>query len=172
MRIELGRKGDYAVRAVLSIARHHEEGRRKSRLIATEMDLPPRYLRQILAELVRAEILDATAGPDGGYTLARPPQEVSLLEVIECAEGPIRTDICVLSGGPCDWGSVCPLHYTWNEAERSLRSELGRVTFAELAELDASIEAGTHPPTEPHRVESPRLGVRDHEGDSAPPAPR
>ena len=167
MRIELGRKGDYAVRAVLSVARHHGEGRRKARLIAAEMDLPPRYLRQILAEFVRSGVLLATAGPDGGYTLARPPEEVTLLEVIEQAEGPLRTDVCVLQGGPCDWGEVCPVHYVWSSAEQSLRHELDGVTLAQLAALDAEIESGQNVPVEPHRVNSPRRGTRDQ--GSTPP---
>ena len=167
MKIELGRKGDYAVRAAISVARHHDSGRRKAREIAAEMDIPARYLPQILAELVRGGLLRATAGPDGGYTLAREPAAISLLEVIEAAEGPLRTDVCVLSGGPCDWEQTCPVHEVWSEAERALRERLSAATFADLADLDALIEAGRYRGgAEPHLVDSPRRGVRD---TAAPP---
>src|SRR3990172_10072995 len=67
MQIALGRKGDYAVRAVLELARHYGAGRRKAREIAAEMDIPHRYLQQILNTFVRSDLLTAAAGPDGGY---------------------------------------------------------------------------------------------------------
>ncbi|MHC4067293.1 MAG: RrF2 family transcriptional regulator, partial [Planctomycetota bacterium] len=69
MRVALGRKADYSVRAVLDLASHFGRGRRKAREIATVMDIPERYLGQILADLVRADLLSAVAGPDGGYSL-------------------------------------------------------------------------------------------------------
>ena len=85
MQVTLGRKGDYTVRAVLHLARHYGKGRRKSREIAAEMDIPERYLPQILANLVRHNVLVAVAGPDGGYALARDPGVLSLFEIVEVA---------------------------------------------------------------------------------------
>jgi Rrf2 family protein len=90
MQVALGRKGDYSVRAMLYLARHADDGRRKARVVATAMEIPHPYATQILANLVAEELLIATAGPDGGYELARPADEISLLEVVEAAEGPIR----------------------------------------------------------------------------------
>ena len=115
MRAVLGRKGDYSVRAVLDLASHTEQGRRKAREIATTMDIPERYLGQILANLVREGLLVAVAGPDGGYELAREPEEITLLEVVEASEGSIGLDECVLKGGLCDW-SRCAW-YTWRGPE-------------------------------------------------------
>src|SRR5690606_33444564 len=100
VQVTLGRKGDYTVRAVLNLARHYGAGRRKSREIAAEMDIPERYLPQILANLVRHGLLVAVAGPDGGYALARDPGDITLFEVVEVAEGPIALESCVLRGGP------------------------------------------------------------------------
>src|SRR5680860_1715988 len=117
MRIELGRKGDYAVRAVLHLARHNGDGRRKTREIAADMDIPEKYLPQVLGEMVRAGVVLSVAGPDGGYRLARPPAEVSLLEVVEAAEGPVSSETCVLRGGPCRWEDVCAIHFAWSEAQ-------------------------------------------------------
>ncbi len=167
MQIALGRKGDYAVRAVLDLARHWGGGRRKARQIAEVMDIPERYLPQILALLVRHGLLVATAGPDGGYQLARPPKEITLLEVVEAAEGPIASDECLLRGGPCDWEHVCPLHNPWSRAQSVFAQQLRRTTFAELAAEDADIEAGRVPPPEtPHHAKqvarrAPRRGVRE-----------
>jgi Rrf2 family protein len=143
MQIALGRKGDYSVRAMLDVARHHGQGRRKSREIAAAMDIPERYLPQILANLVRHGLLFAVAGPDGGYALRRDPAEISLLEVVEAAEGPVRSDQCALRGGPCDWENVCPLHHPWSAAQEALMEPLRGTNFRQLAEADAAIEAGT-----------------------------
>jgi len=86
MQVALGRRGDYSVRAMLALARAFGDGRRKARQIATTMDIPARYLSQIMAPLVRQHLVLATAGPDGGYELTRPPASITLLEVIEAAE--------------------------------------------------------------------------------------
>ena len=163
MQIALGRKGDYAVRAMIEIARYHGRGRRKARQVAAAMDIPERYLPQILALLVRQDLLVATAGPDGGYALARPPGEITLLEVMEVAEGPISADHCLLRGGPCSWEHVCPAHETWDAAQRALATRLGQTTFEDLARQDAKIEAGKipPPPTPHHPVTVPRLGRRE-----------
>lgn len=144
MRLTLGRKGDYAVRAVLDLARHWDTGRRKSREIATSMDIPERYVGQILANLVHEGLLVATAGPDGGYALARAPADVTLLEVVEASEGAVALASCVLTGGPCDWTTVCPVHETWSRAQRAFIEHLDATTFAVLAEIDAAIEAGEY----------------------------
>ncbi len=124
MQIALGRKGDYSVRAMLDIARHGDDSLRKAREIADAMDIPPRFLTQILASLVRHGLLDAEAGPTGGYALARPSDAISLLEVAEAAEGSIALDECVLRGGPCGWVDVCPIHVPWSRAQNTLIAEL------------------------------------------------
>lgn len=162
MQIALGRKGDYAVRAVLDLARHAGTGRRKSREIAEVMDIPERYLPQILALLVRHRLLIATAGPDGGYELARPPADITLLEVVEAAEGPIANTECLLRGGPCDWEHACPLHHPWSRAQSALTGQLRQTTFAELAASDEALEAGLEPVSVPPPTvaRTARRGVR------------
>lgn len=161
MRAVLGAKGDYSVRAMLHLARHAEDGRQKARAVAEAMEIPDRYATQILANLVAHGLLTATAGPDGGYELARPSEEISLLEVVEAAEGPIRLDRCVLRGGPCEWIEACPLHETWSRAQRAMIGELESASFADLAAIDAAIDAGTyHLPanTRAHEIPTPRGG--------------
>ena len=160
MQVTLGRKGDYTVRAVLHLARHYGKGRRKSREIAAEMDIPERYLPQILANLVRHNVLVAVAGPDGGYALARDPGELSLFEIVEVAEGPVALESCVLRGGPCDWEHVCPLHVPWKRAQDALTAHLRATTFRELADVDTALERGVYTERGDHPRETPRAGAR------------
>lgn len=159
MQVTLGRRGDYAVRAVLNVA-GHSPVRRKARQIVAEMDLPARYTTQILGSLVNAGLLQAQAGPDGGYTLARPAEEITLLEVVEVAESPVSLDRCALRGGPCDWTALCPLHDVWAGAQRAFTERLRKATFADLVAADVAIQAGDRTDDPPHQVPVERRGVR------------
>ena len=169
MQVTLGRRGDYAVRAVLDLSRHHGRGLRKSREIAVEMDIPSQYLTQILGALVRAGLLQAAAGRSGGYRLTRPPGEITLLHVVEAVEGEVTMDRCVLRGGPCDGEDACPLHHEWGKAQQVVRAQLRKTTFARLSRTDAQIERGMlPPPAAPHARAHPRRGQRSPFGAEMP----
>ncbi|WP_165492173.1 RrF2 family transcriptional regulator [Egibacter rhizosphaerae] len=140
MQIRLGRRADYAIRAVLHIARRHGE-RAKAREIAEAMHVPETFLPQILAALVRAELVTSVAGPDGGYALATEPERVSMLDVVTAVEGEVRSTDCVLRGGPCRWEDRCAVHEPWARAQQALLDQLGATTFAELREADELLEA-------------------------------
>lgn len=161
MQLNLKRPGDYSIRAMIDVTRHHDSGRRKAREIASEQQVPYKSLTQILANLVAAKLVQAKHGPDGGYTLARPATDITLLDIIEAAEGPVTLDRCVLTDGPCDWDTSCPIHDTWTRAQTALIAELASTTLADLAGIDAAIQAGTHrPQTEPHPQPTDRHGGR------------
>jgi Rrf2 family protein len=140
MQMTLGSKGDYSVRAVLDLARAYGAPRRKARQIADKMDIPPKYLPQVLGDLIRAGLVESVAGPGGGYSLARPPREISLLEVVEAAEGQIRNTKCLMRGGPCHWDDACSVHAAWAEAQEKMAVQLAKTNFAELARKDAEME--------------------------------
>jgi len=162
MRMNLTNEADYAVRAVLDLAVHHPQTRTR-RQITTAMDVPSNFMSRILATLVRHDLLNSAAGPNGGYTLARAPSEINLLEVIEIIEGPVAVDECVLGGGSCDWTEVCPLHQTWSEAKTSFTNHLA-TTFEHLTDTDQAIRAGTYQlpdHTPPHPTTPPRHGTND-----------
>lgn len=130
MDLQLSRKGDYAVRSAIDLAAHYGDGYRKIREIAADMDLPIPYTPQILGILTSAGIAEAKAGRDGGYRLRRPPAEISLLDVVEAAEGTLKSSRCTLRGGPCSLDGVCPVHDSWVRAREALRSSLAGTTLA------------------------------------------
>lgn len=141
MRVRLGRKGDYAIRAVLDLAGHEGAGRRKTREIADAMAIPESYLPSILAELVAADLVTSLAGRDGGYALARPAAQISMLDVIEAAEGEIDLAQCVMTGGPCGWEHECAVHRFWSGAQDAFRDHLAGVDVAQVAAVDATLAA-------------------------------
>lgn len=145
MRLELGRRADYAVRAAVDLARHADTGgRRKARAIAVEMAIPLSYVPQIMAELVRSGIVESVAGPDGGYVLANAPDEVRLLDVISAMEDEMVATSCVLRGGPCRWEDACAVHVPWTRAQVALLESLAGTTLQDLVEIDRELEAGTY----------------------------
>jgi Rrf2 family protein len=148
VQVTLSNKGNYGVRAILDLAHAYGGPRRKAREIAQMMRVPQNFLAIILAELVRAGLLNATAGKEGGYTLARPPRGISLLEVVEAVEGPIVLTECLLRGISCGQDGYCAAHEAWSSAQSALMARLARVSFADLARADSALrgtgaEAGT-----------------------------
>src|SRR4051812_35667795 len=101
MRLELTRRGDYGVRAMLALASTEDERPVSVRRIAEMMAIPAPILPSVMRQLVRAGLADAISGRSGGYRLGRPAGDINLLEVVEAIEGDSRRQTCVLRGGPC-----------------------------------------------------------------------
>ena len=130
--MELTHRGSYAIRAVLTLARADQDEVVPARHIAKEMDIPVRFLPQVLGDLNRAGIVEARLGRAGGYRLSKPATEISLLDIIEAAEGDARRQTCVLSGKPCDGLDPCDVHDMFYEAQEAILQRLDGVSVAEV----------------------------------------
>jgi len=134
MRLELTRRGDYAVRAAVALAASNGDGLLSTRRIAAEMQIPPRFLPQVMADLVRADLVVAHTGRSGGYRLSRPATAISLLQVIRASEHDRAVRTCILRGGPCDPGGRCDVHDVFSGARDAMLDSLGKATLAEVAQ--------------------------------------
>src|SRR5512133_2830542 len=105
--MQITRQADYAVRAVLHLARNGDQ-RVATNIIAEEQRIPPSFLAKIVSQLSIAGLLHTSRGARGGVTLAREPKEISLLEVIEAIDGPIQLNECVGNDGVCTFEEDCP----------------------------------------------------------------
>jgi Rrf2 family protein len=163
MEMTLSKRGDYVVRAALCLARAYDSGEhRKIREVVAEMDVPQTYASQILAALVHANLAVSKAGRGGGYRLLRAPGSISLLDIVEAGEGPLRAERCALGDGPCRWNAVCPLHETWGAATSALRDTLAQTSLAALVTRDRELEAGHYPvPFDSHRHGTLTLAIDD-----------
>lgn len=162
MDLTLTKRGDYAVRAAISLARAYDpNGYRKIREVTADMLLPPRYTAQILALLARAGLAEARAGRDGGYRLSRKPEEISLLAVVEAAEGPLQPQRCTLRGGPCRWEDACPVHWAWAAAAEGLRQSLDEHTLESIARVDSRLNVQSLGPSLPDGASSGRRRIHD-----------
>jgi Rrf2 family protein len=148
MRLELTKRGDYAVRAMLALTRGAGNGLLSARRISDAMTIPVRFLPQVLADLQRAGLVEAAPGRAGGYRLARAASEISLLDVIEAVEGDSRRRTCVLRGGPCGADGTCDVHEVFFRGQEALLETLDAETLAEVAGT-ATIAALRDPAAEP-----------------------
>jgi Rrf2 family cysteine metabolism transcriptional repressor len=117
-------KSPYAVRALAELARRGQSTPVPIGEIARTRDIPVQFLEGLFASLRRAGILQSQRGVKGGYSFARPPSEITVLEVVELLEGELGTDAA-------NNGAV------WTEAIDAVKSVLGGSTIAEVAERES-----------------------------------
>jgi Rrf2 family protein len=130
-------RGDYAARALLSLAIHGEEAPTSVREIAERTALPQPYLEQILLALKGAGLVRSKRGVGGGYVLARDPAQILLAEIVRAVDGPItagdfgepHTD------GACDHEGQCVLLAIWSAAGSHMREFLDSFTLADIAAM-------------------------------------
>lgn len=132
MRLELTKRADYAIRAVVALAAADPGNRLSVRRIAADQDIPVRFLAQVMADLVSAAIVEGRPGRSGGYRLARPSSEVGLLEVIEAVEGDSRRRGCVLRRGPCRVSATCDAHAVFAAGQADLLERFRTTSIASL----------------------------------------
>jgi Rrf2 family protein len=133
MRMELTRRGDYAVRTMLALSKVNPGGARLSvRHIAAEMSIPAAFLPQVMRDLMAAGLVDAATGRAGGYRLARPASDISVLQIIESVEGDSRRTSCVLRGGPCGRDGHCDAHDVFFAAQDAMLEQLRTASLGDL----------------------------------------
>jgi Rrf2 family protein len=132
MRLELTRRADYAIRTVLYLARVGSSRVIPASRIAEGMAIPAHFLPQVMQDLGRAGIVEATLGRGGGYRLARDPRALSLLDVIEAIEGDARRRACVLRSGACDRDRPCDVHAVFSAAQDALLDRLAQATIQDV----------------------------------------
>lgn len=131
MRLELTRRGDYAVRAMLALARP-ETDQLTAAALADATAIPGGFVPQVMGDLVRAGLVANRRGRSGGYRLARPAAEVSLLDIVEAVEGDGRRRTCVLRGGPCRRDGACDVHDAFFRAQEAVFDTLAGVSLADV----------------------------------------
>jgi Rrf2 family protein len=135
--VELTRQADYALRCVLEVARHE---RLSAAEIARRQGLSPSFVAKIVSTLARAGILETHRGAAGGVQLGRPATGITLLDVVQAVEGPIRLTRCVRTPPACDLVDRCPLAPVLQGAQAALLDALG-VTLHEVLAGERAVAA-------------------------------
>lgn len=130
--MQITRQADYAMRAVMYLAENGPDRRAATSQIAEEKHIPPSFLAKIVSQLSVAGLLQTSRGARGGVSLARLPDEISLLEVVEAIDGPILLNECVADSGACTFGDSCSLRPVFCDAQAELVARLEGTTFGSL----------------------------------------
>ena len=137
-RVKVSTRGDYASRALLSLALHADEsGPTSVRDIAERTGLPQPYLEQILLALKGAGIVRSKRGVGGGYILARDPALITLGEIVSAVDGPIAVGDfgAPHEDGACDHEGQCVLLAVWAGISSEIRAHLDSFTLADIASM-------------------------------------
>ena len=136
--MKVSTRGDYASRALLSLSLHEETagGPTSVRDLAERTGLPQPYLEQILLALKGAGLVRSKRGVGGGYVLARPPEEITLGQIVSAVDGPIAAGDFgePHTNGACDHEGQCVLLAVWMEVGHSMRTYLDSFTLADMVD--------------------------------------
>ncbi|MBN2148237.1 MAG: Rrf2 family transcriptional regulator [Anaerolineales bacterium] len=133
--MQITRQADYAVRAMVYLSQLGANRRAATSQIAHEKQIPPSFLAKIVSQLSVAGLLETSRGARGGVSLARLPENISLLDVVEAIDGPILLNECVSDASNCVFGDDCPMRPVWCDAQKELVDKLRKTTFAQVAKL-------------------------------------
>ena len=129
--MQITRQADYAIRAILFLAQLDSQERASTSQIAEEKHIPPSFLAKIISQLSIAGLIHTSRGARGGVTLARPADQITVIEVVEAIDGPIALNQCTFSQvSTCPFGGECPVRDLWVETQNELVSKLSNTTFA------------------------------------------
>ncbi|HNZ01914.1 MAG TPA: Rrf2 family transcriptional regulator [Anaerolineaceae bacterium] len=131
--MQITRQADYALRAMLFLARMDPTKRAATSQIAEMQHIPPSFLAKIISQLSIAGLIHTSRGARGGVLLARPAEQISVLEVVEAIDGPMELNECTSGAGGCPFGENCPLRPIWCDTQRELIEKLRNTNFAQLA---------------------------------------
>ncbi len=152
MSLQLSTRGRYGVRLMVALSLHYGQGSSLLRDLARQEGISEKYLGQIVIPLKASGLVTAQRGAHGGYSLARPPEAITVKDVVEAIEGAIAPVPCVdpeAGSGPgecgddgngCDRATTCVATRVWKKLRDDIRGSLASFTLAALAREARQIE--------------------------------
>jgi Rrf2 family protein len=131
--LQISRKIDYGLRAMIHLASLPPGKIASLQDFARTLHLPREFLAKILKVLTARGMVRSTRGAHGGYQLARPPGQISFLEVIEAVEGPVQLNVCLDHKDRCDVSAGCTMYHVWKAGQDRMLEVYRRTSLAELA---------------------------------------
>lgn len=137
--VKISTKGRYGLRLMVDLALEREKSLVSLKEIARHQDISEKYLEQIVTQLNKASLVKSTRGAQGGYSLARAPQEITVGDVLRVVEGGLMLVDCIDDKNKCARSHKCPTAFVWQKLSTALEQAADSITLLDLAEL---VEAG------------------------------
>ncbi len=167
--LRMTRGSSYALKAMAGLALEASDRPVAVKALARSEGIPPSFLAKILRPLVRARLVTARSGAGGGVMLARKPEEIPVLRILETYEGSYERESCIFYADVTCTGRTCPVYCLFRREEDRIRLALSTTTLADLAALverhprrPGRAGAGAPPGSPPARAAAvPRIGTTD-----------
>ncbi len=134
-------KSRYGTRLMLDMAMHYNQGPVQLGDIAKRQEISVKYLEQIIIPLKRERYVRSVRGPKGGHILAKPPEEITVGEIVALLERGDTLTECSDNPLVCGRADRCPTRYVWKEAARAMFERLSAITLADLMAIGEADEA-------------------------------
>jgi Rrf2 family iron-sulfur cluster assembly transcriptional regulator len=151
MSVLFSRACEYSLRGLSEMARHPSQKQWTIQELAARTDTPAPFLAKTFQALVRGKLLNSSKGRGGGFSFARPPGEISIMQVVMILDGPTLVEACALGLPTCNDTNPCPFHSHWAGLRASIVDALSTQTLADFARTDGALTAATSPPA-PHEA--------------------
>ena len=131
--MNISSRGRYALRVMLDLAQHPDEGYISLKTVAERQDISMKYLEAIVGALKKAGLVDSSRGKEGGYSLLRPPEEYSVGEILRSTEDKLAPVSCITAEGvACAQASACLTLPMWRELDELTNAYLDTVSLRDL----------------------------------------
>ncbi len=130
----VSRRVDYGLKLLIALAAEQEAGSQATSRLAERLDIPLAFLHQIGRSLIQASILRSSPGPGGGLRLNQSPDKVTLLQVLEVLDGPVRLSSCLEQSGSNGHSAVNPSARAWSSIQECLVEQLSQIRLSALAQ--------------------------------------
>ncbi len=132
--MRLTAKSEYGLLAMIDLACRATSGPVSAREISERQSVPPKYLEQLFVALRKGGLVTAVRGARGGFELSRPASEITVLDIVETLEGPLRPTVCNTErSAACGRGGVCAAAHVWERATGAVRDVFVTTTLDTLA---------------------------------------
>ncbi|MDI6853928.1 MAG: Rrf2 family transcriptional regulator [Deltaproteobacteria bacterium] len=131
--MKLSTKSRYGTRMLVDMAQRYNQGPVQLGEIAKRQDISVKYLEQIIIPLKKAHYVKSVRGPKGGHILAKPPEEITLAEIVALLEEVSSLVECTENAEICNRSDICPTRLIWKEASEAMFERLKCITLADLA---------------------------------------
>ena len=130
--MKLSTRSRYGTRLLLDMAQRYNQGPVQLGDIARRQEISVKYLEQIVIPLKKAHFIETVRGPKGGHILARPPEEITVAEIVALLEDGASLVECTEHAEVCRRAETCPTRLIWKEASQAIFDKLKSVTLADL----------------------------------------
>ena len=136
--MKLSTRSRYGTRMMLDLAQHYGESPIQIGEIARRQDISVKYLEQLIIPLKKADYIKSVRGPKGGHMLAKPPEEISVGEIVELLEGGINLTNCIENPDTCDRSETCLTRGIWETATKAMHQKLNSITLSDMVKGNKS----------------------------------